>query len=196
MDREIEDIATLIEVVGAPVSLYGFSSGAVLALRAAAALGSSKVARLAVLEPPFDVDSDQARRQFREYEQQMSRLLEEGKPSEAVAFFLQDMLPSEVLEGMRQSPDWATMVAVAHTLAYDNEVMGDGVVPAAVAAAVTVPALVLVGGDSPDFKHAAADTLARALPHAQSRTLHGQTTVVPAEDLAPVLAEFFRPPGR
>ena len=50
----------------------------------------------------------------------------------------------------------------------------------------------LDGGESPDFKHAAADDLARALPHAQRRTLEGQMTLVPPEILAPVLAEFFR----
>lgn len=190
VEREIEDIEALIEEVGAPVYLYGFSSGAVLALRAAAKLGD-KITKLAVLEPPFNSDDDQAKQDFCKYTEHMAQLLKEGKDGDAVAFFLQDMLPPDALEGMKQSPDWATMEAVAPTLAYDNEVMGDGSVPAVAAAAVTVPALVLDGGESDDFKHAAADALAKAMPHAQRKTLEGQMTLVPAEILAPVIREFF-----
>lgn len=84
------------------------------------------------------------------------------------------------------------MEAVAPTLAYESIVMGDGSVPAQIAAAVTVPALVLDGSESPDFKHIAADALAKAMPHARRKTLEGQSTLVPPEVLAPVLKEFFR----
>jgi pimeloyl-ACP methyl ester carboxylesterase len=189
--REIEDIEALIDEVGAPVRLYGFSSGAVLALRAAAQLGR-KITRLAVLEPPFNPDDEQSKRESRAFATRMAGLLTEGRNSAAVEFFLQDMVPPDVLEGMKQSPGWTAMESVAPTLAYENEVMGDGAVPREVAAAVTAPTLVLDGGESPDFKHAAANDLARALPHAQRRTLEGQMTLVPPEILAPVLAEFFR----
>lgn len=48
-DREIEDIAALVEHVGGSASLFGSSSGAVLALRAAAA--GVNVERLALYEP-------------------------------------------------------------------------------------------------------------------------------------------------
>lgn len=52
VEREIEDIAALITHAGGQASLYGVSSGAALALHAAARLGPSKVPRLAVYEPP------------------------------------------------------------------------------------------------------------------------------------------------
>jgi pimeloyl-ACP methyl ester carboxylesterase len=189
--REVEDIAALIDEVGAPVCLYGFSSGAVLALKAAATLGREKVAKLALLEPPFNGDDDRAREESLAFSAQMARLLAEGKNSDAVAFFLQDMMPPDVLESMKRSPEWTTMEAVAPTLAYENAVMGDGSVPTDVAATVTVPALVLDGGDSEDFKHTAADALAKALPQARRKTLAGQSTQVPAEVLAPALVRFF-----
>jgi pimeloyl-ACP methyl ester carboxylesterase len=192
VEREIEDIEALIAESGWPVGLYGFSSGSVLALRAAAALGPDRVAKLAVLEPPFGGDDDRSRQEFGEYCQQMEDLLKAGRRGDAVAFFLQDMLPPVVLDDMKQSPDWVVLKAVAPTLAYDNQVMGDGAVPAGIAAAVAVPSLVLDGGESPDFKHAAADALARALPRAHRRTLAGETTLVPPEVLAPVLTAFFR----
>src|SRR5687767_10101157 len=66
VEREIEDIEALINAVGAPVSLYGFSSGAVLAVKAAAAL-RSKVAKLAVLEPPLNSDSPADKEEFQKF---------------------------------------------------------------------------------------------------------------------------------
>jgi pimeloyl-ACP methyl ester carboxylesterase len=190
--REIEDLQALIDEAGGPAGLYGFSSGSVLALRAAAALGSEKVSKLAVMEPPFGGEDERSREEFRGCCDQMAALLRAGRNEDAVAFFLQDMLPPEVLKAMKESPDWAAMAAVAPTLAHDNAVMGDGAVPVDVARAVTVPSLVLDGGESPDFKRVAADALARALPQARRRTLEGQATLVAAEVLAPVLKDFFR----
>ena len=190
VDREIEDIEALIEEVGGPVRLYGFSSGAVLSLRAAAKLGEW-VARLAVLEPPFNDDDDASKKEFREFTERMNELLAVDRRGDAVAFFLADMLPPDVLEGMKASPEWKLMEAVAPTLAYDNEVMGDGAVPTDAAQAATIPALVLDGGESPEFRHAAADALASAMPHAERRTIEGHATLLPPEVLAPALKEFF-----
>lgn len=188
--REIEDIEALVDMVGAPVYLYGFSSGSVLTIKAAAALGD-KVTKVAVLEPPLNPDDEASKQEFLAFSTHMTQLLKEGKNSDAVAFFLEGMLPPDMLEEMKQTPDWKLMEAVAPTLAYDNVVMGNGAVPAE-AADVHVPALVLDGGESPDFKHAAADDLAAALPNAERKTLEGQMTIVPAEVLAPVLTEFFK----
>lgn len=50
--REVEDLRALIDAAGGSAALYGFSSGAVLALLAAA--GGLPVTRLAVLEPQSD----------------------------------------------------------------------------------------------------------------------------------------------
>jgi hypothetical protein len=83
------------------------------------------------------------------------------------------------------------MESVAPTLAYETSVLGDGAVPTAVAKAIKVPTLVLDGSESDDFKHAAADALARALPNAKRKTLQDQTTLVAPEVLAPVLEAFF-----
>jgi pimeloyl-ACP methyl ester carboxylesterase len=190
VEREIEDIEALVAEVGAPARLFGFSSGSILAVRAAATLGR-KVARIAVFEPPLGSDDEPARQQFAEQLRQLEQLLREGRNGDAVAFFLQDMLPPEVLEGVKQSPDWPLMEAVAPTLAYDYRVLGDGGVPVQAARAVAVPALVLDGAESPPFKHEAADALAKALPNARRQTLAGQATQVPPEVLAPILGRFF-----
>ncbi len=56
LQREIEDIQALIDAVGGSAYLFGSSSGAILALEAAAALGG-KVRALFLYEPLFVADS-------------------------------------------------------------------------------------------------------------------------------------------
>ena len=192
-DREVDDLAALVDEVGSPAALYGFSSGAVLALRAAARFGG-KVARLVLHEPPFGGSDDAAKLEFDRYAQQMAALVSARRSGDAVAFFLSDMLPPDVLQDMTQSPDWAMMEAVGPTLVYDNAVMGDGAVPASLAETVAAATWILDGTESAPFKCEAADALAQAMPRATRRTLQGYGTLVPPEALAPVLKELLMPP--
>jgi hypothetical protein len=101
-------------------------------------------------------------------------------------------MPADHLDAVRQLPMWPMWEANAPTLAYDAAVMGeDASVPTEKAANVTVPALVMDGGASYPFMHVTALALAQAMPHAQHRTLEGQTHEVAPQVLAPVLVEFF-----
>src|SRR5512135_3163557 len=54
--REVEDIAALIDAVGEPVCLYGHSSGAALALEAALKL-RKQVRKLAIYEVPYTLQA-------------------------------------------------------------------------------------------------------------------------------------------
>ena len=54
VEREVEDIAALIVEAGGSAFVYGFSSGAVLALEAAA--HGLPITKLALYEPPFIID--------------------------------------------------------------------------------------------------------------------------------------------
>lgn len=191
LEREIEDIEALIEEAGGSVYLYGISSGAVLALKAAAKLGPAKILKLALYEPPFDSGDDKARQDFAQYTKQTAELLAAGKRSDTVALFLADMLPAEMIEDMRQSPEWPVWEALAPTLAYDNAVMGDGSLPPNDAKAAVMPTLLLKSSDSPTFKPEAAEALARIMPHAQLKILEVRTQEVAAEAIAPALVEFF-----
>ena len=56
VQREIEDLAAIIDAPGGQACVYGISSGAGLALETACAV-SAKVAKLALYEPPFVVDN-------------------------------------------------------------------------------------------------------------------------------------------
>lgn len=101
-------------------------------------------------------------------------------------------LPRESVDEMSQD---ASLVAMAHTLAYDSEVMGDigtgGTMPTGAARAVTVPALVLCGGESPGWMIGVGGQVADVMPEGRQMILEGQEHFAPPGVLAPVLAEFF-----
>lgn len=198
VEREVEDIAALVEHVGGSASLFGSSSGAVLALRAAVAgLG---VDRLALYEPPFVVASGG----FGPppgFAARIDGLLAEGRRADAVREFMTRAqgMPGFMVSMMRLMPkEWANLTAMAHTLPYDIAVMGDTQrgepLDADAWSPAAVPTLVLTGGRSPaGFRHAARD-LAGVLPCAEHRTLpglnHGAVMMAPKK-LAPLLAGFL-----
>ena len=194
VDREIEDIEALINEAGSCVFLYGISSGAALALLAAAELGPARVSKLALFEPPYGSDDEKARLLFAGQKKRIGELIDKGNHGDAVAFFIASMgTPPGTIEEMRKTPDWKVMEGVEHTLAYDFAVMGDGSVPRDIAKTVTIPTLVLDGEKSFELMHEAADALGKAIPHAIRKTLPNQTHDVSADALAPVLKEFFAP---
>jgi len=192
IDREIEDIEALIDATGKAANLYGHSSGAALALEAALRLGN-KVSKLAMFEAPYNDDREE-QQAWREYIRQLTMALEEGRSGDAVALFMNVVgMSPEQIEGMRQTPAWPALEAIAPTLAYDHAAIlgANDIVPAERAANVQVPTLVMNGGDSFPFMYHTARTLSKAIPNAQMYTLEGQSHNVSPEALAPVLVKFF-----
>jgi pimeloyl-ACP methyl ester carboxylesterase len=189
VEREIEDIEAILNDAGGSAYLYGVSSGAALALQAAAKLGPTKVPRLAIYEPPYGQDA----KAFARQKEGVNALVRTGKPGEAIAFFMSEIgTPPEAIEDMKRSPEWGAMKKVEFTLAYDYAVLGDGAVPQEIAEAVTVPTLVLTGEKTMAFMRPTADRIASLMPRAQRKTLQGQTHQAEAKSVAPVLIEFFK----
>ncbi|HKT06091.1 MAG TPA: alpha/beta fold hydrolase [Rugosimonospora sp.] len=206
--REVEDLRAVIARAGGTAYVYGISSGAALALLAAAT--GPGIARLALYEPPYRSDVDDGGR-GKEYTQRLRELLDAGRRGDAVALFMAHVgMPEQAIAGMRAQPGWPAFEAIAPTLAYDDEILGEGTVPRDAAARVSAPALVLAGGASPAFLRDAARATAAALcggaqpepglggdgrpqrrPAAGFRELDGQTHDVALDALAPVLREFF-----
>ncbi len=193
-EREIEDLAALVEAVGGSAFAFGVSSGAALVLNAAAA--GVTITRLALYEPPFIVDNSRSPVPP-DYLAHINALLAGGRRGDALEYFLREAVevPPEVIAQMRGAPMWAGMETVAVTLPYDGAVMGDGMsgqpFRTGCWASVTAPALVMDGGDSPQWMHNGVAALAAALPNARRETLPGQTHAVAPAVIAPVLRAFF-----
>jgi Alpha/beta hydrolase family len=188
IEREIEDLAALIAEAGGSAAVFGNSSGAILALRAAAA--GLPVTRLALWEPPVQLDADAPRR-ARAYVTELTACLAEDRRGDAMALFMRSVgMPPVVIDQMRQAPMWASMEAIAPTLAHDAAVIGDGDLPAGLAD-VEIPTLVLTGSETGAWAPAAAVALLNVLPSGRHTTLDGQDHNVSWDVLAPPLASFL-----
>ena len=117
----------------------------------------------------------------------------QGKRGEAAEYFMTQVvgLPPEFAAFARTQPWWAQQEAIAHTLAYDAEVMGDYHFPTELAASVTVPTLVLVGSATFPFLLATAEKMAAIIPGATYQILPDQQHNVDPNVLGPALAAFF-----
>lgn len=176
---------------GGPVMLFGGSSGAALALAAAAR--DPAVAKLALWEPPYHVGAC-APSLPAGFAATLEGLVRRGRRGDAVELFMVAAaeVPADAVTAMRAGPSWPGLEALAHTLAYEAAVMGPGnALPTELLAAISLPTLVLNGADSPRWMRDAGRAVAAAVPGATHRVLDGQPHAVAARSLAPELLEFF-----
>ncbi len=193
-DREIEDLAALLAAAGGQAYLFGTSSGAVLAADAAGKLPG--FTRVALYEPPFIVDDTHEPRPATFIPETDALIARDDRTGALKKFMKHVGMPAAMVHIMALTPPWKKLKAVAPTLPYDLRILGDtgrGVpLDATRWSGVTVPALVMDGGKSPEYMRHAAAALSEALPKAQYRTLPGQTHMVKADAVIPVVKEFLR----
>ena len=189
-EREYEDLAAVAAATagGEPPFVFGHSSGAAIALRAAAA--GFPVAGLVAYEAPFTNDetpppsADPAAR--------IRELVAAGRERDAVIFWMTDVvhLPEQTATGLKDAPWIAALEPLARTLPYDIAVAAGGV-PADELAKIAAPVLVIGGGNSPAWFQRSVAEQAAAVPGARQVTLNGYDHNAPPEVLTPILAEFF-----
>ena len=183
IEREIEDLGALIAQAGGSARVFGYSSGAILSLRAAA--HGLAISQLAFYEPA------PAGGKPGTLAPQLSKLIAVGRRGDAVELFQTEAvgIPPQVVAQLRHAPFRPALEKIAHTLVYESTILGP--LPSGLVASVRVPTLVIDGGDSPEVMRHAARSLAEALPDSRYRTLEGQShDIVPAA-VAPLLEEFF-----
>ena len=189
-EREIDDIAALIQQAGGPAALFGHSSGATLALKAAAS--GLPITHLVLYEPPFNTDDTDPALPAG-FAGELAGLVAAGRRGDAVELYQAKAvgIPQEVVAQMRHAPFRPGLESIAHTLAYDAAIIGDRSLPAGLLAAVTVPALVISGENSPPFLRNAAQAAAKTLPGGRLAVLPGQGHDIDPGATAPVMAEFL-----
>jgi pimeloyl-ACP methyl ester carboxylesterase len=190
-EREIEDVAALIDEVGGPVYLYGHSSGAAIVLEASIKL-RKQIKKLAIYEVPYSMDAE-ARKSAKEYHRQLKKFLKSGRNGDAVALFVRNVgVSDKQIQAMKRMPMWRGLVAQAPTLAYDSEVLGEGhSLPAARLASIRTPTLVMHGGKGAPSMRDAAQAISEAIPKAKFLSVASQTHGVSPKALSPILSEFF-----
>jgi pimeloyl-ACP methyl ester carboxylesterase len=188
-EREYEDLAAVAAATGSgPPFVFGHSSGAAIALRAAAA--GLTFAAIVAYEAPFV--NDDAPPPGTDPAPRIRQLVAAGRDREAVKFWMTDVVhaPEQVTAGLDSAPWVTALEPLARTLPYDLAVSGDGV-PAAELARITAPVLVIGGGNSPAWFRRSVAEQAATVPGAQLMMLDGYDHNAPPEVIAPILAGFF-----
>jgi pimeloyl-ACP methyl ester carboxylesterase len=195
LEREIEDLAAIIEAEGGRASLWGWSSGGALALRAAAA--DIGVERVSVYEVPFMVQPG-LQRPTRDYGERIEELVAAGDRDGLVRHFMRNAvgIPAPVVMLMRLSPMWKGLRSTAHTLGHDWAALGAHTMYGAPLdpvewAAVTVPVQVLYGGRSAGPLREGSTALGAVLPDAELIEIPGARHNLKTAAVVPLIAKFF-----
>ncbi|HET6697215.1 MAG TPA: alpha/beta hydrolase [Gaiellaceae bacterium] len=168
IEREVEDVTAVVESLDEPANVFGHSYGATVAL--GAALVTPGIRKLVLYEgsPGISVVPD-------EHLDRMEELVERGEPGEALVYALGlfGLTPEEV-EQLREAPTWPVRVSAAHTVAREVRAEQDYRLDPQGLAGVTAPALLLLGGESPDWAREGTEQISDALPDARIAVLPGE----------------------
>ena len=183
VDREIEDLDALIRAAGRTAAVFGYSSGAVLALRAAAA--GLAITKLALYEPPPARPA--------EHVATLASLIAAGRRGDAVEYFQRQVvgIPEPIVAQLRHAPFRRALEAMAHTLVYDATIVASDALSPSVAARVRQPVLAIAGSAGPPIMREVTDELGRLLPNGRSLILAGATHDIEPASLGPVLVRFL-----
>jgi hypothetical protein len=199
LQREIEDLAAVVDELGGRAHAFGASSGGALLLEAAAA--GLALDRIAVWEVPYAVGGE-AVAGWQQYCAALREALARDDRDRALELFMRLAgSPEEMVEQVKESEHWPILRELAPTLAYDAACLGDGPPPAARLGKILQPTLVITGpgGEEAvqelavDFMGDSADAIVAAVPAAERRRLALGGHVVDPAVLGPVLAGWFAP---
>jgi pimeloyl-ACP methyl ester carboxylesterase len=190
IEREVEDLAALIEDAGGSAFVYGISSGALLAL--GATTRGVPIAKLALYEPPLMLEAARAKRSA-EVALALDEATLDGRRADAVELFMTKVmqLPAPVFERVRRSPAFPGLEALAHTLRYDVRITAQGPSLFERAKSIRVPTLAVRGDTAQPWMSDAIDQLVAVIVGARLEVLAGQTHDVDPNVLAGVLEKFF-----
>jgi pimeloyl-ACP methyl ester carboxylesterase len=185
IEREYDDVAAVVdaiaEMTGSPVGVYCSSFGGICAFGAATL--TRHIGGLALYEG-WPLPRPETLSPSTDFVARVEALLAAGDREAALkAFYLEVVgLSEEQFAPVRAQPSWPNRVAAAGTMLREERAFRAATFDPAQAARITVPTLLLVGSDSPDWE---AETVAAALPDARVAVLEGQAHV--ADLLAPGL---------
>ena len=190
--REVEDLAAVLEAAGGVAMVFGMSSGAALAVQAAAAgLGISK---LALFEPPYVASAGPDATPSSDAQQVLESFVANGQNAAAARYFLTHIfgMPPIVVRAMSLARGlWKRTTATAPSLPHEVAIMGDWQAPVEQLAGISVPTVVICGERSPHKLQAAYDAVRSANPNITGVRLPKQSHNVSLKVLAPAVTTFL-----
>lgn len=163
-EREAEDIAAVIEAVGGSAIVLGHSSGALVALVAAA--NGAPIDHLFLSEPPMRFGTGEPPADLA---QRLQALVDEGRGGEAVVLFQREGigLPEPMIAQIQSSPLFEHLAALSQSTVYDAMIAAATSDPSEQLLSITVPTTVLVGVETMPLLARAAPLLVERMPAAE-----------------------------
>ncbi|QLY32681.1 alpha/beta fold hydrolase [Nocardia huaxiensis] len=196
VENEIDDLAALVEELGGNAAVFGWSSGAGLALRAAASGRVPGITKVIAFEPPFVVD----RENFvpaTDVTERLHALIASGKRADIVKYYMPNAMgmPRLLTAIMRFTPFWKNLLATAPATGHDWAIMAPFMRGEALRSAdwegVQVPTLVISGGKSDALLRTAARAITAVLPNARHEELAKLSHNPNVDLLVPVAGKFL-----
>jgi pimeloyl-ACP methyl ester carboxylesterase len=188
IEREFDDVATVVREAGEGALLFGHSYGGLVAAGAAARLDD--LSRLALYEAPMGgVLAEEA------WTARFEANVESGERETAISDFMSDVggYTDAEIEAMKGTPAWQARLAAAPTV--PRELRAEAAYATeALRLAERGPTLLLVGSRSPDWAKRSTEAFASAIHESEVHTLegHGHGASVSGPDLvAAELRTFF-----
>ncbi|WP_405160179.1 alpha/beta hydrolase [Nocardia sp. NBC_01499] len=194
--REIDDIAALVEAVGGSAMLFGWSSGAALALRAAGSGRIPGITKVVAFEPPFVVDHE-GFVPAADLETTLRDLVAADRRADTVRFYLTKAMgiPRAMVSVMRFTPFWKNLLATANSTPHDWVVMRDFMRGDPLRAedwtTVKAQTLVIAGAKSDTLLRKGAQAIAAVLPDAELQEIPNLNHNPNITLLAPAAGEFL-----
>ena len=189
LESEFDDVAAVVGEAGPGALLFGHSYGGLVAAGAAARVDG--LPGLAVYEGPIGgVLADEA------WTARFEQRVESGDRDSAMREFMSDIggYTDAEIEAMQGTPAWQARLAASPTVPRELRAEHEFALDALRLADFTIPTLVLVGSESPDWARRSTQAFAAAIPAAELHTLegHGHGAAVSGPELvAEEIAGFF-----
>jgi pimeloyl-ACP methyl ester carboxylesterase len=170
-ERECEDVAAVVEAIGGTVHLLGHSFGGLCALEAA--LLTPSIGRLILYEPSVSLAGSGWSAAL---DAHLQALLDAGKREEALLLFFRDIVktPLHEIAALQAGSHWPSRIAAAHTIHRELRSIARYIFTPQRFNALKIPALLLLGGESPPRRRLIAERLHQALPCSRIGILQGQ----------------------
>jgi pimeloyl-ACP methyl ester carboxylesterase len=192
LQKEVEDVVAVVAAQPGPVFVLGHSFGAVCAFEAA--FHTTKIARLALYEPPVRLADHSA------ILARMEAMIRNGDREGALTTFMREivMISPDEVAAMKTRSSWAGLLASVETAVRQDRALSQYQFEPARARTMTVPTLLMAGSKtaSPELTRS-IDSLRETLPHSTLRIFEGQEhnamDTIPQEFAAAVSSFLLEP---
>lgn len=180
LGREVEDIKCVVESLRNRVHLVGHSFGAVCAIEAALELDS--LSTLALYEPPIVPSSPRGHPYPPDVIREIKDQSDDNSPERIVEIFYRRIggYTEDELEKAKQTPEWSTRIAAAHTLIREVTALERFDFEPSDYRSLSVPTCLIHGSETAEERLEILDLLEGAIPTCEKYRLDGEGHVAMA----------------